>query len=103
MPSREQMDELVNNCTSEWTTEHGVYGRRFTGPNGASIFLPAAGYRWEDDLYNVGSYGIYWSSTLHGSSTYYAWYLYFSSGNVYSNYYYRGRINGQSVRPVRKN
>ena len=38
--------------TSEWTTENGVIGRRFTGPNGASIFLPAAGYSWRGRLYN---------------------------------------------------
>lgn len=102
MPSREQMDELKNNCTSEWTTENGVNGRRFTGPNGASIFLPAAGYRWVDDLFYAGSYGYYWSSSLYESHTNFAWYLYFNSGNVGAHDYY-SRYNGRSVRPVRKN
>ena len=101
MPSKEQMEELKNSCTSEWTTENGVNGRRFIGPNGASIFLPAAGDRWGDDLYDAGSYGLYWSSTLYESSTYNAWYLSFDSGNVYTND--DGRRRGQSVRPVRKN
>ena len=100
MPSKEQMDELKNNCTSEWTTENGVNGRRFTGANGASIFLPAAGCRWKDDLYHAGSYGVYWSS-LRGSGTRSAWSLDFGSGYVRTCY--GSPDHGQSVRPVRKN
>lgn len=101
MPSKEQMEELENSCTSEWTTENGVNGRRFTGPNGASIFLPAAGGRWYDDLNDAGSRGYYWSSSLGESVTNDAWLLYFLSGSVSTYYYYRS--NGRSVRPVRKN
>lgn len=103
MPSKEQMKELQNNCTSEWTTENGVNGRRFTASNGASIFLPAAGDRYDDDyLDNAGSGGYYWSSTLCESYTYDAWDFRFVSGYVYThlrNY----RFYGRSVRPVRKN
>ena len=101
MPNKDQMYELVNSCTSEWTTENGVNGRKFTGPSGGTIFLPAAGLRWRDDLGYAGSYGYYWSSTLDGSNTRRAWYLYFDSGHVYSCNDYR--LDGQSVRPVRKN
>ncbi len=101
MPSLDQMNELKDNCTSEWTTENGVNGRRFTASNGASIFLPAAGYRWPDDLNDAGSYGDYWSSTLYESVTNRTLELYFSSGYVYTSSEYRFR--GHSVRPVRKN
>ena len=102
IPNLEQMEELKNSSTSEWTTENGVNGRRFTGPNGASIFLPAAGYRWKDDLRYAGSYGDYWSSTLYESDTRRAWELFFYSGGV--NTSSSGiRSWGQSVRPVRKN
>ena len=100
MPNKEQMKEL-NNCASEWTTENGVNGRRFTGPNGASIFLPAAGLRWRGGLNGAGSVGDYWSSTPHESGTDSSWGLYFDSGYVYTSY--GGRHYGQSVRPVRKN
>lgn len=96
------MNELKNNCTSERTTENGVNGRRFTGPNGASIFLPAAGDRWKDDLRSAGSNGDYWSSTLYESYTGHAWSLSFSSGYVYPGSY-GNRDLGLSVRPVRKN
>ena len=99
MPNKEQMEELYNSCTSEWITENGVNGRRFTGLNGVSIFLPAAGYRWEGDLHNARSGGHYWSSTL--LRTFNAWYLFFWSVSVYMND--NERYYGHSVRPVVKN
>ena len=102
MPSREQQDELISNCTSTWTTQSGVSGRLFTGTNGGSIFLPAAGYRYDSDLYDAGSYGDYWSSTQYPSGTYYAYYLDFYSGSTYTNYVY-GRRDGFTVRPVSRN
>ena len=102
MPSLEQMNELVNNCSSEWTTENGVNGRRFTGPNGTSIFLPAAGVRENGDLdLDYLGWGYYWSSSLSKSDSFQdrAGSLYFASdgGNTYD---YAPRNDGQSVRPV---
>ncbi|MBP3849558.1 MAG: hypothetical protein J6E43_01960, partial [Prevotella sp.] len=44
MPKVEDIMELLNNTTSEWTMQNGVDGRRFTGANGNSIFLPVTGY-----------------------------------------------------------
>ena len=101
MPSKEQRDELRDNCTYEWTTENGVKGGKFTSKkNGASIFFPAAGYRYDSDLY-AGSYGDYWSSTLRPSYANYAYSLSFYSGSTYADYNYRS--DGQSVRPVVRN
>ena len=100
MPSLEQCKELVNNCTSEWTTQNGVYGRKFTGSNGSTIFLPAAGGRWSGESGRVGSWGYYWSSSLYESGPYYAFNLRFDSeGAGWYNFYYR--YGGRSVRPVR--
>ena len=99
MPSNEQMLELNENCTSEWTTVNGINGRIITGPNGASIFLPAAGYRWNDALNTVGSYGRYWTSTVYPSDSNYAYYVSFYSGSISwskNNY----RYNGFSIRPI---
>ena len=100
MPSLVQCQELLNNCSSEWTTQNGVNGRKFTGPSGGTIFLPAAGYRWNGELYGAGSYGFCWSSTLNESGPYSAYALRFYSG-LASWYYYFDRYDGQSVRPVR--
>ena len=97
MPSLDQIDLLLK-CTSEWTEVNGIKGRKFTAANGGSIFLPAAGYRWDDYTDNVGSNGYYWSSTQNPNHSYYAYFLYFYSGNTYWSYY--SRYYGQSVRPV---
>ena len=99
MPTKAEQDELCNNCTWIWATQNGVNGYKVTGPNGNSIFLPAAGYRDGTDLNYSGSYGYYWSSSLYeGDSSYNACILYFgSSGYDWSSY---SRYYGHSVRPV---
>ena len=98
MPTTGQQQELLNKCSSEWTSENGVSGRRFTGPNGASVFLPAAGFRWYGDLYYVGRNGPYWSSSLYPSSDDCAYDLYFDSG--LPGWSYGNRPIGHSVRAV---
>lgn len=98
MPTRAEQDELRKNCTWTWTTLNGVYGRKVTGPNGNSIFLPAAGYRVRDDLLFVGSFGFYWSSSLNESYSRGACDLSFDSNDVdWSTFF---RCSGQSVRAV---
>lgn len=101
MPTQAEWQELLNNTTHIWTTQNGVNGRLFTATNGNSLFLPAAGYRTGTSLYDAGTRGDYWSSSL---STYtggpsHAWVLDFSSGSCGMG---NGtRYVGQSVRPVR--
>ncbi len=63
LPTEEEIDELVDRCDATWTTMNGVKGHKFTGPNGNSIFLPAAGWlsgRW---LCSTEENARYWSST----------------------------------------
>ena len=69
MPTLDEMKELLNNCTWTWTTQNGVKGRKVTGPNGKSIFLPAAGGRNGTVLGSVGSLGYYWSATPYSNSS----------------------------------
>ncbi|MBO7652183.1 MAG: InlB B-repeat-containing protein [Bacteroidales bacterium] len=98
MPTQTELNELKNSCTVTWVTYNGVNGRLFTGPNGNSIFLPAAGGRVVSELYNAGSYGNYWSSSFSTDLPYRAWHLYFYSDYYGMNSY--DRSYGQSVRPV---
>ena len=99
MPTTEEQQELIYNCTWTWTTQSGVNGYKVTSDkNGKSIFLPAAGYRDDSSLYYAGSNGNYWSSSLYSDYPGYAW-LVFS----YSSYVGRSSGNrscGFSVRPV---
>ncbi|MDD7103275.1 MAG: hypothetical protein PUI30_00290, partial [Bacteroidales bacterium] len=98
-PSLAQIQELINSCSSVWTTLNGVSGRLFTGPNGGQVFLPAAGYRCLDEFLLVGSYGIYWSGTPGGEGYDLGAYDFgFHSGGV--DWLIDYRYNGLSVRPV---
>jgi len=76
VPTRTECQSLVN-ASSQWTTVNGVNGRIFGNGNN-TLFLPAAGYRYNTDgsLTNRGSYGYYWSSAVSVTS---ARYLYFNS------------------------
>lgn len=103
MPSLDQIKELLNKCSTQWTTKNGVNGRTFTGPSGGTIFLPAAGCRWEG-LEGAGYNGYYWSSTrVPSDDSYDACTLSFNSGGAYWSDYYDGghyRWYGYTVRPV---
>ena len=98
MPTKSEMQELINKCNWTWTTLNGKNGYKVTGPNGNSIFLPAAGYRYGSSHGNAGNYGYYWSSMPNKSYAHFANYLEFGSDKHFMlnhNRYY-----GQSVRPV---
>ena len=98
-PTIDEWDEMFQNTTSIWTTQNGVNGWRFTASNGNSIFLPAAGYWW-DDVFNGADLGIYWSVSLNEEFPYRAWGFHFNSSSCHlcgSS----ERCRGQSVRAVR--
>ncbi len=97
LPTKAECKELKDRCTWTWTTQGGHNGYKVKGPNGNTIFLPAAGYRRGTSLYYAGERGYFWSSTPF-SDSYRAYYLRFDSSNriVFIN----GCDYGQSVRPV---
>ena len=99
IPTREEMQELVDNCTWTWTIQGGHSGYRVTGPNGKSIFFPAAGFRTRNALSYTSEVGYFWTSMPDESNTQGAGCLRFSRlflGNVGWDY----RDSGFSVRPV---
>ncbi len=99
MPTKEQFQELSDNCTYEWTKQNGVKGMVFTGPNDSTIFLPAAG-EWAGSTHiQGGSVGAYWSSTLDNDTPSNAWYFIIVPQNA--NLASGGRgLGGLPVRPV---
>ena len=103
MPTKTEMDELLNNCTYESCTVNGVYGYRFTskkeGYTNNSIFFPAAG-KIHHSFYNAGAKCYYWTSTLDDD---------FPEGAIYMvSFGNRGstdengnrRFDGLTIRPV---
>ena len=100
MPTKEQFEELRDNCTRVWTTINDVKGCLLTSNiNGASLFLPAAGYRWDTTIFKDTTDGFYWSRALKTNGPGSAYSMYFSSGSLGTSSYSRGY--GQSVRAVR--
>lgn len=69
MPTKKEIQELIDNCTMEWVTVHKVKGMKFTSKiNGNSIFLPAAGNKYAKKVYSNGIGGCYWSGDLDEES-----------------------------------
>ena len=97
MPTEEEFEELCSNTTVTWTTQNGVNGELFTATNGNSLFMPAAGIRYDSDLDEAGITGGYWSS--HTQMTDPAPGFFFNSGTCVVDV--NDRFYGQSVRPVR--
>ena len=103
MPSVEQIEELLDKCESEWIELHSVPGFKFTGPNGNSIFLPAAGNRYYSNHWYLHAYGHYWSGTLLPDNDSGAYSIYFQPDLAAWNYNHYGlRDGGFPVRPVSK-
>lgn len=105
MPTCDEQAELRTKCTWTWVTTgvkdaYGNYieGYKVVGPNGNSIFLPAAGWRNDGSCERVGSHGYYWSSSLHTNYGFNAYVLRFGTADVYDGN--SGRFLGHGVRPV---
>lgn len=100
MPTASEIYELVSKCKTRCITYNGRNGFLFTGSNGKSIFLPAAGYCIDSDSYSdIGKYGKYWSSTPYEDNASKAYCMEFSYvGTCYS--LWTLRFAGFSVRPV---
>ncbi len=95
MPTDEEIEELASECKWERMVQGEHVGYKVTGPNGNSIFIPAAGYRNGASLFYAEELGLYWSATPYGD--YNAYDLYFNNGPT------KGGVNrgrGQSIRPV---
>ena len=95
-PTTEEWTWLYDNCT--WVWQYNPNGYIVTSKvNGNSIFIPAAGYYWEQ--YNYNYKGYYWSSDISSSSLSEAYIRMFDVGSNTATT--SARSVGRSVRPVR--
>ena len=72
MPTIDEFEELFAECKKEWVEEDGVAGYKFTGPNGNSIFLPAAGSRTQGTVSGEGLNGYYLSGSINATDNKFA-------------------------------
>ena len=102
MPTYNECLELVEQCSWKWTEVDGVKGNAVTGPNGNTIFLPAAGFRQGDALYMNGVYGYIWCGTSYANElNFYAYNMSYFNGPA--DVYWENRSIGQNIRPVSGN
>lgn len=96
MPTENDFQELINNCTWIWTSVNNRMGYKIIGTNGNHIFLPAAGWAHDGSTEYQNLYGYYWTSDKANDT--------FAKGLLFSNteiktgngYLYYGRC----VRPI---
>ena len=101
MPTKEDFEELISNCSWKSVRNRKVWGYKVTslkeGYTDHSIFLPAIGYRVASSPYS-GGYGCYWSSSLNTTNPECAWLI-----DLYSNKFFLEedeRYYGFAIRPV---
>ncbi|MBO5812351.1 MAG: InlB B-repeat-containing protein [Bacteroidaceae bacterium] len=103
MPTYKEWDELMTECIWTWSTKNGTKGYNVTSKtNGNSIFLPAAGERYDtpyDNYTGVGYSGYYWSRSLYSGNPRTAYYLDFGSDYV-GKFTTHRRDEGLSVHAV---
>ena len=102
MPTPTQIQELIDNTTSEWTTLDGVRGRLFTSKNdpSKSIFIPASGHAWNGSVINKWKAYYVWSSMLSSGDVRGGQWLYSDSLTTYLKEGSSNRLNGFTVRGV---
>lgn len=99
-PSKDQMEELCNRCSWEWTMLNRVKGMKITGRNGNYIFLPCAGMVFNSSVLGKGQNAYYWTRTLDEEDSRNAFRLDFHQSVHKSSSI--SRYMGYSIRPVRK-
>ncbi len=99
LPTREELQELLDNCTYEWIVRNGVAGALLTSEkNGRSLFLPAAGCREGATSTSVTADGYYWSATPYEYNSCYAYTLAISMLDTTVDAWFRDL--GHTIRPV---
>ena len=100
LPTKAQVVELLETCEWKWTEMNGCRGYKVTGPNGNSIFLPAAGWIQGSSLLEEGSCGSYWTDERWSHMLDVGEHLYFNGDANYFDNIGMPRFDGASVRPV---
>lgn len=98
MPTNSDFNELIQECKWRTVRKNGCICFKVTGPNGKSIYLPAAGFQNGKDDCSVAYDGFYWSSSLDEEKPYNAYYM-----NIGDGYQFVGcdhRELGLTVRAV---
>lgn len=64
IPTKLELNIFVNQCSFVWTTQNNRNGFLVTGINGATIFIPASGYKYNNTEDQVNTMPRIWSSNI---------------------------------------
>lgn len=100
MPTKTEMQELLNKCKWEWVQVNGKNGYKITATNGNSIFMPAAGCFTNASTYEANEYVYCWTATKYDSE--FACSLNANSSIKGFDYLenYKSKFRGLTIRPV---
>lgn len=73
MPTKDEVEELLDKCTFYWSTDNMINGCIVVGPNGNKLFLPAAGWIDWEEIENKSKRCYYWIA--NSQDKYHAYYL----------------------------
>ena len=99
IPTKEDMEELIEECDWDWISNGGHLGWKVTGPNGNSIFLPAAGSASSYRISGINELGRYWTATRDTSDSF-AYNLRFKEFSDTIIVVGDTRFYGRTIRPV---
>lgn len=99
IPTKEDMEELVEQCEWKWSSQNGQLGWKVIGPNNKYIFLPASGAASSYRIAGVNELGRYWTAT-RDKSNYSAYNLRFKDGTDTIVVVDDTRFYGRTIRPV---
>lgn len=99
IPTKEDMEELVEECEWKWTSLNGQLGWKVIGSNNNYIFLPASGAASSYRIAGVNELGRYWTAT-RDESNYSAYNLRFKDGTDTIVVVDDTRFYGRTIRPV---
>ena len=101
MPTTDEVRELIEKCEVREAVRNGCYGFEFVAPNNNTIFLPAAGYRYDTTRYNDGFEALYWSSSSIAGDNKHAMALFVNNHEKLIDSA-RYRYYGATIRPVKE-
>ena len=99
MPSGMSYPSGINTYTASFNNNTYTESQWSQMEGAGCIFLPAAGHRYGTEVYNDGTFSLYWSSSYEDSNDEEAWAMSFDSDYVGMGGY--GRRSGLPVRLVR--
>lgn len=116
LPSKNELQELIDRCIFIPTQKSSIRGVKIVGPNGNSIFIPfAGGSRADGDIYYKGDVAHVWAGECNDMNGYKAYsllikHMRFPSSKMKNNVflfdaeiYTYDRADWHSVRPVYTN